>query len=238
MSPKSRILIVEDDAAVRRGVADALGFHGYESLEASDGQAGLELALSSAPDLVLLDVMMPKMDGFEVLTALRQKAPGMPVILLTARGAEEDKVRGLRAGADDYVVKPFSPLELLARVEAVLRRSAERTQVATEQVTIAERTIDFAKRQVTLPDGATVELTERESELLAFMIANPDRAISREELLRYVWKINPKGLETRTVDMLVARLRERLQDKSDTPAIIATVRGQGYRLANAPDLVE
>ncbi|MFT4710818.1 MAG: DNA-binding response OmpR family regulator [Bacteroidia bacterium] len=238
MSPKSRILVVEDDAAVRRGVVDALSFHGYESFEAADGESGLELALSSGPDLVLLDVMMPKMDGFEVLTALRQKAPGLPVILLTAKGAEVDKVRGLRAGADDYVVKPFSPLELLARVEAVLRRSAERTHVAKDQVAIAGRNIDFAKRQVTLPDGSSVEITERESELLAFLIANPDRAISREELLRYVWKINPKGLETRTVDMLVARLRERLQDKLETPAIIATVRGQGYRLANAPEAVE
>ena len=238
MSSKSRILDVEDDAAVRRGVVDALGFHGYESFEAADGASGLELALSLGPDLVLLDVMMPKMDGFEVLTSLRKKAPGLPVILLTAKGAEEDKVRGLRAGADDYVVKPFSPLELLARVEAVLRRSAERTQVAKDRVTIASRTIDFAKRQVTLPDHSHVEITERESELLAFLIANPDRAISREELLRYVWKINPKGLETRTVDMLIARLRERLQDKSDTPAIIATVRGQGYRLANVPEGVE
>jgi len=238
MSSKSRILVVEDDAAVRRGVVDALGFHGYESFEAADGASGLELALSLGPDLVLLDVMMPKMDGFEVLTSLRKKTPGLPVILLTAKGAEEDKVRGLRAGADDYVVKPFSPLELLARVEAVLRRSAERTQVAKDRVTIASRTIDFAKRQVTLPDHSQVEITERESELLAFLIANPDRAISREELLRYVWKINPKGLETRTVDMLIARLRERLQDKSDTPAIIATVRGQGYRLANVPEGVE
>lgn len=229
-----RILVVEDDAAVRRGVVDALGFHGYEASEAIDGPSGLERALATAPDLVLLDVMLPRMDGFCVLDTLRKKAPGLPVILLTARGAEEDKVRGLRAGADDYVVKPFSPLELLARVDAVLRRSAERTQVAFDRVQVAGRQIDFAKRSVRLPSGSEVELTERESELLAFLVANPDRAIAREELLRYVWKINPKGLETRTVDMLVARLRERLEDKGASAEVIATVRGQGYRLAASP----
>jgi two-component system alkaline phosphatase synthesis response regulator PhoP len=211
---------------------DTLEFHGYEATEAADGPRGLESALATAPDLVLLDVMLPKMDGFEVLDNLRRKAPGLPVILLTARGAEADKVRGLRAGADDYVVKPFSPLELLARVEAVLRRSAERTQVAADRVEIAGRQIDFARRSVKLSCGKEVELTEREAELLSFLVANPDRAISREELLRYVWKINPKGLETRTVDMLVARLREHLGDKSDAPGVIATVRGQGYRLAS------
>jgi|FLOH01.1.fsa_nt_gi two-component system, OmpR family, alkaline phosphatase synthesis response regulator PhoP len=230
-----RILVIEDDAAVRRGVVDALGFHGYETSEAVDGPSGLEKALAATPDLVLLDVMLPHMDGFCVLDNLRRKAPGLPVILLTARGAEVDRIRGLRAGADDYVVKPFSPLELLARVEAVLRRSAERTQVTSEVVDIGGRRIDFARRLARLQDGTEIELTERESELLAFLVANPDRAIAREELLRYVWKINPKGLETRTVDMLVARLRERLGDKGVSAQVIATVRGQGYRLASTPE---
>lgn len=235
----TRVLVVEDDAAVRRGVADAFAAAGYLVLEAADGPRGLEKALTSDPEIVLLDVMLPELDGFGVLTELRRQRPGLPVILLTARGAEEDRVRGLRTGADDYVIKPFSVIELIARVEAVLRRSAERPKVPHRTVTVAGRQIDFAKREVLVPgaDGGpaeAIELTERESELLAYLVANPDRAIDREELLRYVWKIDPKGLETRTVDMLVARLRERLCDDPATPAVIATVRGKGYRLASPP----
>mgnify|MGYP000489138905 CR=1 FL=1 len=234
-SPGTRVLVVEDDAAVRRGVADAFAAGGYEVLEAADGPRGLEKALSASPDIVLLDVMLPELDGFGVLARLRQQAPGLPVILLTARGAEEDRVRGLRTGADDYVTKPFSVLELIARVEAVLRRSAERAKTTDSRPTIAGRRFDLERRTATLADGTEVELTEREAELIAFLVANPDRAITREELLRYVWHIDPRGLETRTVDMLVARLRERLADDPAKPGVIATVRGKGYRLATAPE---
>jgi len=231
---QTRILVVEDDAAVRRGVADAFTASGYVIHEAADGPRGLEKALSVDPELVLLDVMLPEMNGFEVLRELRRQRPGLPVILLTARGAEEDRVRGLRTGADDYVVKPFSVIELMARVEAVLRRSAERPKRSADQATVAGRTIHFDKRVVVIPSGEEIELTERECDVLAYFIANPGRVIDREELLRYVWKIDPKGLETRTVDMLIARLREHLADDAATPAVIATVRGKGYRLATPP----
>jgi two-component system, OmpR family, alkaline phosphatase synthesis response regulator PhoP len=165
----------------------------------------------------------------------------LPVILLTARGAEQDRVRGLRTGADDYVVKPFSVVELVARVEAVLRRSAERPKQSQTAVAIGGRRFDFARSLAYVPEGdpqksaeRQVELTEREVQLLTFLVANPDRIIARDELLRYVWKLDPKGLETRTVDMLVARLRERLEDDPSQPSVIATVRGKGYRLAHAP----
>ena len=237
--PQSRVLIVEDDAAVRRGVTDAFRSAGYLVIEAADGPRGLEAALSQDPELILLDVGLPELDGLAVLAEVRRQRPGLPVILLTAHGAEEDRVRGLRTGADDYVVKPFSVVELIARVEAVLRRSAERPKVAHGEVSVGGRRFDFARAIATVPaedDGDhQVELTEREAALLQFLIANPDRVIARDELLRYVWKLDPKGLETRTVDMLVARLRERLSDDPSAPSVIATVRGKGYRLAHAPE---
>lgn len=236
---QTSILVVEDDAAVRRGVADAFSASGYVVHEAADGPRGLEKALSSGPDLVLLDVMLPELGGIEVLAQLRRARPGLPVILLTARGAEEDRVRGLRTGADDYVVKPFSVIELMARVEAVLRRSAERPKQRANQVTIAGRTLQIEQRIVLVPqengETASVELTQRECDVLAYFIDNPGRVIDREELLRYVWKIDPKGLETRTVDMLIARLREHVGDDPASPEVIATVRGKGYRLATQPD---
>lgn len=229
------VLVVEDDAAIRRGIVDTLRFAGYGVLEAGDGAAGLSVALAAGPDLVLLDVLMPKKDGFEVLGELRRSRPNLPVIMLTARGAEEDRVRGLRGGADDYVVKPFNTGELLARVEAVLRRSPARPDSTLDGLEVAGRRIDFARREATLPDGRTVQLTERESEVLAFLAANRTRAISRDELLRCVWGLDPRGVRTRTVDMLIARLRDRLDDDKDEPKVIQTVRAKGYMLARPDD---
>ncbi|MEZ6318497.1 MAG: response regulator transcription factor [Phycisphaerales bacterium] len=227
------VLLVEDDGAIRRGVGDALRFSGYTVHEAPDGQAGLELCLSVDADLVLLDIMMPKMDGMEVLAELRKARPSMPVIFLTARGEEADRVRGLRLGADDYVVKPFGVEELLARVEAVLRRSAERPFM-TPTLEIAGRVIDFERREARLADGSVHVLSAREAEVLQFLAANRGRAVSREELLQKVWGFDPRGTYTRTVDMTVARLREHLGDDPNEPSVIRTVRGKGYALAEAP----
>jgi DNA-binding response OmpR family regulator len=224
------ILVVEDDASIRRGLADALRFHGYTVHEAGDGLAGLELAVRVEADLVLLDIMMPKLDGLEVLPRLRAAKPTIPVIFLTARGEEADRVRGLRLGADDYVVKPFSATELLARVEAVLRRSAERPQPVT-QLCVGGRTVDFERREVTLAGGARRSLTQREAEVLRYLAANRGRAVARDELLRTVWGLDPRGTQTRTVDMTVARLREALDDSPSEPAVVLTVRGKGYMLA-------
>jgi DNA-binding response OmpR family regulator len=223
------VLVVEDDAAIRRGLADALDLAGYAVREASDGLQGLDGAARGGLDLVLLDVGLPKLDGFQLLEKLRASHPGLPVIMLTARGAEEDRVRGLRRGADDYVVKPFAMGELVARIEAVLRRSPARPK-AVGQLAIGGRSIDFERREAVLPAGERVQLTEREAGLLEYLARNPGRAVAREELLRNVWGIDPRGVETRTIDMAVLRLRERLGDSPEQPAVIVTVRGKGYML--------
>lgn len=227
---RGTVLVVEDDPAIRRGLVDSLSFAGYSVLERPDGEAGLETALSAEIDLVLLDVLMPKMDGFEVLSMIRRARPTLPVIMVTAKGAETDCVHGLETGADDYVVKPFSAKELLARVEAVLRRSAERpTTVGT--LDVAGRSINLERREVTLGDGNTRLLSEKEAELLSYLAGAPGRAVTREELLRSVWGLDPRGLSTRTVDMHVARLREKLGDDPSDAKVIVTVRSKGYMLA-------
>ncbi|MGD0898312.1 MAG: response regulator transcription factor [Thermoguttaceae bacterium] len=225
--PRQRILTIEDDAAIRRGIVDALRFAGYETLEAGRGRDGLQLALTAEFDLLLLDLVLPEVDGMEILGQVRSLRPTMPVIILTARGDETDRVAGLRDGADDYVVKPFSVRELLARVEAVLRRSAERPS-DVGRVPIPRGLIDLARREVQLGDGRRTDLSEREVELVRYLAANSGRAISREELLANVWRISPKGLSTRTIDMHIVRLREKLGDDPAEPATILTVRGQGY----------
>jgi DNA-binding response OmpR family regulator len=230
--PLGTLLVVEDDAAIRRGLVDALGFAGYLVREAPDGRAGLDAALAPGVDLVLLDILMPRMDGLAVLAELRKARPALPVIFLTARGQEQDRVKGLRTGADDYVVKPFSVGELLARVEAVLRRSAERP-AAVSTLTIAGRAIDFERREVVY-NGERAAISQREAEVLAYLAANRGRAVAREELLSRVWGVDPRGVTTRTVDMAVARLREQLRDDPAHPVVIITVRAKGYMLAAEP----
>jgi DNA-binding response OmpR family regulator len=227
---RGRVLVIEDDAAIRRGIADALAASGYQALSEGDGDGGLAAALAADVDLVLLDVVLPRRDGFAVLEQVRRVRPTLPVIMLTARGAEQDRVRGLQTGADDYVVKPFSVTELLARVEAVLRRSAARP-LPVQSLALGGRTVDFARRLVLGADGSTSELTELESELLRYLAANPARIVTRDELLANVWRLDARGLATRTVDMAVARLREKLGDDPAAPQVLRTVRGKGYVLA-------
>lgn len=229
---KQRILIVEDDAAIRRGVVDALEFAGYHPLQAGDGRGGLQAALAADVDLVILDVVLPGCDGFEILSRVRTVRPALPVIMLTALGDETNRVRGLRDGADDYVTKPFSVKELTARVEAVLRRSAERP-CDVDRIEIDGATVDLLRREVRLAGGRRSELTEREAELVRYLAANRGRAVDRDELMANVWRINPKGLSTRTVDMQIARLRDKLGDDPAAPRIILTVRGKGYMFAAA-----
>lgn len=251
-----RVLIIEDDDAVRRSLADALTLSGYAVQAARDGRAGLAAlgihpaaagpaptATSPAADLVLLDLMLPAVDGFGVLAALRRAAPGLPVIIITARGAEADRIRGLRGGADDYIVKPFGLDELLARVEAVLRRAGpvaparsagpagDGANAASGPITIAGRTLDLRRHEVISPTGERALLTQREAEVLGYLIEHRGRVITREELLERVWGLDPRGVRTRTVDMAVARLREHLGDNASSPAVILTVRGTGYMLA-------
>lgn len=233
MSESVRILVVEDDAAIRRGVCDALRFEGFGVLEAGEARSATDLATTAACDLVLLDLLLPGGDGLSILKRIRDVRPTLPVIILTARGDEADRVKGLHAGADDYVVKPFSVKELLARVRAVLRRSPQRPTDVTE-VCFPGRTAiaDLLRRELRFPDGGRDELTEREAELLRYLAANLGRAIGRDELLSSVWKVDPKGVETRTIDMLVARLRAKLRDGGEEPRLLLTVRGKGYTLAS------
>lgn len=226
-----RILVVEDDAAIRRGIVDALRFAGYEPFEAGTFAAAVRQVTESSFDLLLLDLVLPGGSGLEVMARARKSQPTVPVIAVTALGAEGDRVDGLALGADDYVVKPFSLRELLARIDAVIRRSAERpSDVALLKIPGAE--VDLARREVRHERGDRVELSERECELMSYLARNPGRAISRDELLQRVWKLEPSSVTTRTIDMTVARLREKLG--GDAEGTILTVRGKGYMLGVKP----
>lgn len=224
------LLVIEDDSAIRRGVCDALRFSGYEVLEAAEGLSGMEQAQKASFDLMLLDLVLPNHNGFEILRALREHRPGTPVIILSARGEEADRVKGLKLGADDYVVKPFSVRELLARVEAVLRRSPERPK-QVRCVAFPDGEADVERRELRFADGTRAELSERECGLIEYLAAHRGRAISREELLRRVWRIEPRHTETRTIDMHIANLRAKLRDDGANPKFLLTVRGKGYMLA-------
>ena len=227
MNSQTTILTIEDDTAIRQGIVDALRFQSYRVLEASDGVQGLRSATELEYDLLLLDLALPGKPGFEILQELRKQRPNQPVIVLTAKGDEFDRVKGLQLGADDYVVKPFSIRELIARIEAVLRRTPGRPS----EVPVVEfpgGRADFERREIRYSDESRVELSEKEADLLKYLVANRGRAVSRDELLASVWRLNPKGISTRTIDMHIARLREKLRDSSPQPAILITVRGKGY----------
>jgi DNA-binding response OmpR family regulator len=229
---QKRILVVEDDAAIRRGLVDALGFAGYATMEAGEGAAGLTAALGSDCDLLLLDLVLPGRDGLAILREIRSARLALPVIVLTARGAEDDRVRGLALGADDYVVKPFSLKELLARIEAVLRRVPERPR-AVRRLVFDGGVADLERQSIGFDDGSRAILSERETALLSYLTIHAGRAVSRDELLASVWGLNPAGITTRTIDMHIARLREKLRDDSGSPRIVLTVRGQGYMIAGS-----
>jgi two-component system alkaline phosphatase synthesis response regulator PhoP len=232
---KTTILVVEDDAAIRRGLADSLKFAGYRVIETGDGLEAQQILQGAELDLVLLDVVLPGINGFEILPELRRNRPRLPVIMVTARGAEEDRVKGLRGGADDYVVKPFSSTELLARVEAVLRRSAERP-LDVSALNADGRRIEFERREVRSSEGEARQLSEKEVEILRYLSTSPGRAVSREELLQNVWGLNTRGIETRTVDMHIARLRDKLGDADCDTKVIVTVRSKGYMLGEGVEV--
>jgi DNA-binding response OmpR family regulator len=222
------VLVIEDDLAIRRGLRDALRHEGYGVLEAGDAVEGQRLALTAEAGLVLLDLVLPAGSGLGVLARIREARPGLPVIVITARGGEDDRVRGLRLGADDYVVKPFSVRELLARVDSVLRRSPERTD-GVLSLPLPGGEIDLQRLEVRFADGTATSLSPLEADLLRYLAGNAHRATSREELLQWIWKVNPRHVQTRSVDMAVARLRRKLRD--DPPRLLLTVRGKGYKLA-------
>ena len=220
----TRILIVEDEPNMVAGLRDNFEYEGYEVLTASDGAEGLGRALNDAPDLVVLDVMMPKMSGLEVCKQLKAKRPSMPVIMLTARGQEVDKVVGLELGADDYVTKPFSIRELLARIKAVLRRAHGGSQ---ERYAFGDVAVNLRTCQVTR-DGKPVEFSAKEFDLLKYFLCHPGEALSRDRLLEKVWGYNSFPT-TRTVDAHIVHLRQKLELKPEEPRFILTVHGVGYK---------
>jgi len=224
-----RVLIVEDDTAIRRGLVDALSFHGFHVLECGDAQQAVRCALEDAPDLVLLDCMLPNGSGLDALRRIREARPTLPVMLVTALGSEDDRVNGLSLGADDYIVKPFSLRELMARIEAVLRRSPARPTDVTH-MSDGTVTVDL-ERRVLIGAGGEQALSERDIDIMRFLASHRSRVVDRKEMLQCIWGLDPRGIETRTVDMQVARLRERIASAGASDEWIATSRGKGYRLS-------
>jgi DNA-binding response OmpR family regulator len=225
--PKARILVVEDDPAILKGLCDVLVFNGYAADGVSEGTRGFEAALSGQFDLVLLDVMLPGMDGFSICREIRCNRPAQPVIILTAKGSEDDVVTGFTAGADDYVSKPFSLRELMVRVEAVLRRSGKPT--GDEQIRHADILFDGRNLQAICRDR-TEALTRREMDIIVYLFRHRERIVSKVELLTEVWRYKDPNVETRTVDIHMLKLRKKIASLADGLTLIETVRGEGYRL--------
>jgi DNA-binding response OmpR family regulator len=224
-----RILVIEDDPSILRGLQLNLGMEGYTVRSASDGETGLALAKSEHPDLILVDVMLPRLGGLDVVREIRKDDPDLPILILSAKGQETDKVAGLQLGADDYMVKPFGLKELLARIEALLRRRRTRGEGAAvkalKKVGFIE--LDLDARRATVHDRP-LELTSREFDLLAWFVTHPDRVFSREQLMEAVWGSRYFGT-ARTVDNFIARLRAHIGDDAEAPRHLETVRGIGYR---------
>ena len=223
-SEAGRILVVEDDLSILTGVSMNLRYEGYEVLQAQDGVQGLELAVQQSPDLVILDIMLPRMNGYEVLTELRRRGQRVPVLMLSARGMERDKVRGLDLGADDYVAKPFGVAELLARVKALLRR---RYGEEGTVIRFGDVRVELDEKRV-LRAGKPLEVTAQEFRLLVHLLSQPGRIFTREELLSGAWGLEYEGTP-RTVDTFIRQLRAKLEPDPEQPRYFVTARGLGYR---------
>lgn len=230
MSRMETVLVVEDDAILRMGLEKTLRSEGFRVLLAKTGPDGLRLALDERPDLVLLDVMLPEMNGFEICEELRRRDAEVPIVMLTAKGEAADKVRGLRIGADDYVTKPFGVSELLARIDAALRRPRAR-RAAQDVVRVGAAEVCFGAHRVTR-DGAALEVTAHEMKLLEFLLRHEGALLSRQQILDGVWGADYYGTE-RTVDNFVNRLRAKIEDDPRAPRLLVTVRGGGYRFTRS-----
>ena len=226
------VLIIEDEQNIVDILSFNLGREGYDTLEALDGPTGLQLALEQNPDLILLDLMLPGMDGFEVCRRIREAGSSVPIVMLTAREEEDDKVRGLELGADDYITKPFKNRELIARVKANIRRvdmtptpaapAASAAPAGAGRVTVDE------ERATIYKDGRPMDLTQREYDLIRYLAARPGKVFSREALMEHVWNYEGYVGDVRAVDVAVRRLREKLEDDPANPQFIKTKRGMGY----------
>jgi two-component system response regulator RegX3 len=228
--PRISILIVEDEEAIRSGLIDVFVFHGYEVDSAATGPEGLEKALTGKFDLILLDIMLPGIDGYEICNEIRANDRDQPIIMLTAKTSDDEIIQGLKLGADDYVAKPFSIQQLVLRVEAVLRRS----QVGIEQARtiVLCNDVEIDTENLTGHNGAEkLSFTRREIDILVYLAANSSRPVPREELLTKVWGYARNlEIETRTVDIHIAKLRRKIEADPKEPASLVTVRGAGYRL--------
>ncbi|MCP5206533.1 MAG: response regulator transcription factor [Hahellaceae bacterium] len=232
MEKKLKLLIVEDEIAIRTGLVDVFVYHGYDVDFSGDGLDGLQKARTGRYDMVLLDVMLPGMDGFEICRHIRQQDKEQPIIMLTAKNTDDAIIQGLSLGADDYVAKPFSVAQLVLRVEAVLRRSRS-VQEDLSQLTFADVVIDT--RTLNGHKGSQAQVfTRREVDILTYLLRNQERPITREELLHKVWGYGKNlEIETRTVDIHIAKLRRKIESDSKNPSLLVTVRGEGYRLMSA-----
>ncbi|MCB2204064.1 response regulator transcription factor [bacterium] len=222
------ILVIDDEADMRRGLVDNLHFEGYETAEAGDGNAGLELIRDTAADLILLDVMMPGINGFDVCRAARASGVDTPIIMLTAKGEEIDRVLGLELGADDYITKPFSLRELLARVKAVLRRTRNATSLTGDAAVIGRLSVDFEGYSAS-EEGTDIPLSHKEFEVLRYLHERPRQTVSRDQLLTDVWGYD-ESISTRSIDNFILKLRQKIEHDPSHPRHILTVHGIGYKL--------
>lgn len=235
MSDKANILIIEDEEAIRTGLIDVLVFHGFTTDYAADGNTGLNKALTGKFDLILLDVMLPGMDGFAICEAIRKEDREQPIIMLTAKTSDEDIIQGLQLGADDYVSKPFSVAQLILRIQAVLRRSGlnQETDHIIELGSAKKKNfIQIDTRNLSAnKDNKDIHFTRREMDILLYLSNNAERPVPRDELLNKIWGYAKNlDLETRTVDIHVAKLRRKMENDPSNPCHLVTVRGAGYRL--------
>lgn len=222
----SRILVVDDEKNLRIGLKDNLEFEGYEVDTAEDGETAIEIIKSQFFDLIILDVMMPKYSGFDVCKKIRQLEINTPIIFLTAKGEDVDKILGLELGADDYITKPFNLRELLARIKAILRR-AENNQAKSKFIQIGKLSIDFLT-YTALADGVQVSMSIKEIELLKYLFDHKNQTVTRDDLLKKVW--SDLIVTSRTIDNFIVRLRQKIETDSEKPKIILTVHGLGYKL--------
>lgn len=231
MSGKTKVLLVDDEKTLVKALKFNLEKEGFQVEEAFDGEEALEKALTVNPDIIILDLMLPGLDGFEVCREIRKKEE-IPIIMLTAKGEDIDKVLGLELGADDYMTKPFNPRELVARMKAILRRSASRREEMRKQIRFGTLQIDLLKHRVSLKDRE-VDLTAKEFALLSFLASNAGRVYSRGQLLEQIWGYNYYGDE-RTVDVHIRHLREKIEEDPGNPRMILTVWGSGYKFREEP----
>jgi len=227
MEPKASILVVEDEQNIRTALIDFLEYHGFEAAEAADGLEAERAVAEHRFDLILLDLMLPKISGEQLCSKWRREGLQTPILMLTAKGQEKEKIAGLNLGADDYITKPFSLEELLARINAVLRRT-DPARAVGQTFRFGNLDVDIAALKVRC-DNKEIEITKREAAIIRYFAANPNRVISREELYKEVWNDTLTDLGTRTMDMHIAKLRSKIERDSADPKIITTVRGAGYK---------